>query len=119
MAATFFATPTEFRKWLKRNHKKETELWVGYYKISSKKPGITWSQSVDVALCFGWIDSVRHSIDSESYCNRFTPRRATSNWSEINIKKVKALIKQGLMQPAGLQLYKQRRKQPTKRATYD
>lgn len=106
----FFTTQAEFRKWLERNHKKETELWVGYYKIGSNKPGITWTQSVDEALCFGWIDGVRNAIDRESYCNRFTPRRATSNWSDINIKKAKALIKSGLMQPAGLEIYKQRKK---------
>lgn len=67
MKPIFFAKQTEFRKWLKENHKKETEVFVGYYKVASGKPGITWSQSVDEALCFGWIDSVRRSIDSESY----------------------------------------------------
>jgi uncharacterized protein YdeI (YjbR/CyaY-like superfamily) len=74
MTPIFFATQTEFRKWLKKYYKKETELWVDYYKIDSKKPSITWSQSVDEALCFGWIDGMRKSIDAESYCNCFTPR---------------------------------------------
>lgn len=110
MKVIFFATPAEFRKWLQKNHKKETELWVGYYKVGTKKPSMTWSQSVDEALCFGWIDGVRNSIDEESYCNRFTPRRPTSNWSEINIKKVKALIKESRMQPAGLEIYKKRKR---------
>jgi uncharacterized protein YdeI (YjbR/CyaY-like superfamily) len=73
MKAHFFATPTEFRNWLQKNHKKETELFVGYYKVGTKKPSLTWSQSVNEALCFGWIDGVRKSIDDESYCIRFTP----------------------------------------------
>lgn len=101
MPATFFATQAEFRKWLKKNHKKETELIVGFYKVGSGKPSMTWSQSVDQALCFGWIDSVRRSIDHESYCIRFTPRKSTSIWSDININKVAELNKSGLMMPEG------------------
>lgn len=101
MQATFFATATEFRKWLEKNHKKETELIVGFYKVGSGKASITWSQSVDQALCFGWIDGVRKSIDEESYCIRFTPRRNNSIWSVINIKKVEELTKAGLMKPEG------------------
>lgn len=101
MTATFFATPTAFRNWLKKHHKKETALLVGFYKVDSGKPSITWSQSVDQALCFGWIDGVRRSIDKESYCIRFTPRRPTSIWSNINIKKVEALSEAGLMTPEG------------------
>ncbi|HOI32686.1 MAG TPA: hypothetical protein PLC47_07975, partial [Bacteroidales bacterium] len=79
--ATFFKTQEEFRKWLEINHKKETELIVGFYKVGSGKPSMNWSQSVDQALCFGWIDGIRKSIDKESYCIRFTPRRSTSIWS--------------------------------------
>lgn len=101
MQATFFSTQQAFRNWLKKNHKKETELFVGFYKVGSGKPSIIWSQSVDQALCFGWIDGVRKSIDSESYCIRFTPRRPNSIWSDINIKKVEELSKAGLMLPAG------------------
>ena len=101
MNATFFATEAEFRKWLKTNHKTATELIVGFYKVDSGKPSMTWSQSVDQALCYGWIDGVRRSIDKESYCIRFTPRRATSIWSAINIKKVNELTKLDLMAPAG------------------
>lgn len=101
MQATFFATATEFRKWLEKNHKKQTELIVGFYKVGSGKASITWSQSVDQALCFGWIDGVRKSIDEESYCIRFTPRRNNSIWSAINIKKVEELTKAGLMKPEG------------------
>lgn len=101
MTPTFFSTHEEFRKWLTKNHKKETELLVGYYKVDSGKPSMTWSQSVDQALCFGWIDGVRRSIDDKSYCIRFTPRRPTSIWSDINIKKVAELTKLGLMNPEG------------------
>ncbi len=101
IAATFFSTQTAFRNWLKKNHKKETELIVGFYKVDSGKPSMTWSQSVDQALCFGWIDGVRKSIDKESYCIRFTPRKPKSIWSAINIKKVEELTKAGLMMPEG------------------
>jgi uncharacterized protein YdeI (YjbR/CyaY-like superfamily) len=86
MKVTFFATQLDFRAWLEKNANTEKELIVGYYKVSSNKPSMTWSQSVDQALCFGWIDGIRKSIDDESYCIRFTPRRITSIWSNINIK---------------------------------
>lgn len=104
----FFATPAEFRKWLEENHQTETELLVGYYKIGTKKPSMNWSESVDEALCFGWIDGVRRSIDEESYCNRFTPRKPRSNWSAVNIAKVEELIRTGKMMPAGLAAYEKR-----------
>jgi len=105
LKATFFATQTEFRDWLEKNHLTQTELLVGYYKVGSKKPSMTWPQSVDQALCFGWIDGVRRTIDSESYCIRFTPRRPNSIWSEINIKKIEKLSNAGLMKEAGLKAY--------------
>ena len=114
MTPIFFTTPIEFRKWLIKHHKTSTEIWVGYYKKNCKKSGINYSQSVDEALCFGWIDGIRKSIDNESYCNRFTPRRLNSNWSKINIKKVETLIEQGLMQPAGLKIYKLRKEEKDK-----
>ncbi|MFV8372378.1 YdeI/OmpD-associated family protein [Flavobacterium sp. LB2P74] len=101
MAATFFTTQAAFREWLEENHKIETELLVGFYKVSSAIPSMTWSQSVDQALCFGWIDGVRKSIDTESYSIRFTPRRSSSIWSAINIKKVEELTKAKLMTPEG------------------
>lgn len=93
------------RKWFGKNHKKAKELLVGYYKISSGKPSVTWPQSVDEALCFGWIDGIRKSIDNESYCIRFTPRNPKSNWSAVNIKKVEELIKLDLMNPEGIALF--------------
>ncbi|MEH0154191.1 hypothetical protein V6R21_08580 [Limibacter armeniacum] len=95
MTATFFASPEEFRKWLKQHHQSETALIVGFYKIKSGKPSMTWSQSVDQALCFGWVDGVRKSIDKDSYCIRFTPRKQNSTWSTVNINKVEeSLAKQ-------------------------
>lgn len=104
-SVTFFETQEDFRKWLESNHKTETELIVGFYKKDSGKPSMTWSQSVDQALCFGWIDGVRKSVNSESYSIRFTPRRNNSNWSAINIKKVEELTKAGLMKPEGLSTF--------------
>jgi len=104
-AVTFFKTQDDFRKWLESHHDKETELIVGFYKVDSGKPSMNWSQSVDQALCFGWIDGVRRSIDQESYCIRFTPRRKNSNWSAINIKKIEDLTKAGLMRPAGIKAF--------------
>jgi uncharacterized protein YdeI (YjbR/CyaY-like superfamily) len=98
----FFPTPDDFREWLTQHHDKATELLVGFYKTGSGKPSITWSESVDQALCFGWIDGVRRSIDRESYSIRFTPRRARSTWSAVNIKKVSELSAKGLMKPPGI-----------------
>lgn len=105
MKATFFKDQWAFRKWLEKHAQTEKELIVGYYKVGSGKPSMNWSQSVDQALCFGWIDSIRRSIDHESYCIRFTPRKKTSIWSEINIKKVEALKGAGLMTPAGIKAF--------------
>jgi len=108
MKPTFFAKQSEFRTWLKKNHQKETALLVGFYKVGSGYPSMTWSQSVDEALCFGWIDGVRTSIDKDSYSIRFTQRKPTSIWSAVNIKKMEELTKQGLMQPAGLAIFEKR-----------
>jgi uncharacterized protein YdeI (YjbR/CyaY-like superfamily) len=105
MSHTFFPTQADFRKWLAENHDKETELLVGYYKVNSGKPSMTWPESVDQALCFGWIDGIRRSIDEESYSVRFTPRRPDSIWSAVNVNKVEALTKQGLMMPAGVKAF--------------
>jgi len=105
---TYFATQQDFRNWLENNHDKETELLVGFYKVDSGKPSITWPQSVDQALCFGWIDGIRKSVDSESYCIRFTPRKPRSTWSAINIRKVEEMNKLGLMLPAGLSAFEKR-----------
>ncbi len=102
---TFFPTPADFRAWLEAHHDKFQELLVGFYKRDSGKPSITWPESVQVALCFGWIDGVRKSIDETSYTIRFTPRKPSSNWSAININLVRKLTKQGLMHAAGIKAF--------------
>jgi uncharacterized protein YdeI (YjbR/CyaY-like superfamily) len=109
MPPLFFQDQKEFRKWLGKNHKTESELLVGYYKVDSGKPSMNWSQSVDEALCFGWIDGIRRSIDKERYCIRFTPRKKTSVWSTINIRKVEELKKKGLMKESGLEAFNNRK----------
>jgi uncharacterized protein YdeI (YjbR/CyaY-like superfamily) len=98
----FFATPTAFREWLEIHHHSATELWVGFYRKATGRPSITWPESVDEALCFGWIDGVRKKIDEQSYKVRFTQRKPKSTWSAVNIGRVKALRWDGKMRPAGL-----------------
>jgi uncharacterized protein YdeI (YjbR/CyaY-like superfamily) len=98
----FFRTPADFRSWLEKNHATATELCVGFYTKDSGKPSITWPESVDQALCFGWIDGIRQRVDEISYQIRFTPRRRGSIWSAINIKRAKGLVRQKQMRPAGL-----------------
>jgi uncharacterized protein YdeI (YjbR/CyaY-like superfamily) len=104
----YFTTPAAFRKWLEANHATSTELLVGFYKVGSGKASITWPQSVDEALCFGWIDGVRRTVDDERYTIRFTPRKPRSTWSAINIKRVDELTKLGRMHPAGLAAFARR-----------
>jgi uncharacterized protein YdeI (YjbR/CyaY-like superfamily) len=101
MDPTFFATPAAWRAWLARHHATAAELWVGFYKRGSGRPSITWPESVDQALCYGWIDGVRRSLGPESYAIRFTPRRPGSTWSKVNLQRVGELEALGLMQPAG------------------
>ena len=105
MQPTFFATPAAFRRWLERNHEKADELLVGFWKKDSGKPSITWPESVDEALSFGWIAGVRRRIDDESYSIRFTPRRRGSIWSAVNIKRATELTALGRMAPAGLRAF--------------
>jgi uncharacterized protein YdeI (YjbR/CyaY-like superfamily) len=107
--ATFFSTPAEFRAWLEKHHETESEVWVGYYKKASGKPSMTWSEAVDEALCFGWIDGKLQRIDDERHRQRFTPRRPQSNWSAINIAKVADLRDEGRMTPAGETAFAARR----------
>jgi uncharacterized protein YdeI (YjbR/CyaY-like superfamily) len=109
MEPKFFSSQIEFRKWLEKNHEKESELVVGFWKVATGKPSMMWSESVDQALCFGWIDGVRHSLGKEAYTIRFSPRRPGSNWSTINVAKVAELTAQKLMHPAGLAAYNKRR----------
>lgn len=119
MTPRFFPTPSAFRKWLQKNHQTTTELVVGFYKVHTGKPSITWPQSVDEALCFGWIDGVRTTIDQDSYQIRFTPRKRDSIWSAVNVKKVETLVRKDLMQPAGLEAFKQRREHKTAIYSYE
>lgn len=102
---TFFATPADFRAWLKKHAATFTELIVGFHKKGTGTPSITWQESVDEALCVGWIDGIRKRIDDHTYQIRFTPRKATSNWSAINVGRVADLTSQGRMQPGGLAAY--------------
>lgn len=105
----FFKRPAAFRKWFEAHHATAKELWVGFYKKGSGKLTITWPESVAQALCFGWIDGIRKSIDEDSYMIRFTPRKPTSIWSAVNINLANQLIKQELMQPAGLTAFEARK----------
>jgi len=104
----FFATPAEFRTWLEAHHQDERELLVGFYKKGSGKPSITWPESVDEALCFGWIDGVRRSLGEDAYTIRFTPRQRRSFWSVVNIRRAGELIAEGRMRPAGLAAFEAR-----------
>jgi uncharacterized protein YdeI (YjbR/CyaY-like superfamily) len=106
---TFFATPALFRRWLKQHGASAQHLWVGYHKVGVVTPSLTWQQSVDQALCFGWIDGIRKNIDRDRYMIRFTPRKPASTWSAVNIKRVNELIEQGLMMPCGLKAFEARK----------
>ncbi len=99
---TFFRTPAELRKWFQAHHATADELWVGFYRKGSGTPGVTWAESVDEALCVGWIDGIRKRIDDQRYTNRFTPRRKGSTWSAVNIGRVQVLTSEKRMRPAGL-----------------
>ena len=109
MKPKFFPTLAAWRAWLEKHHHDHKELLVGFYKKDSGKPSITWPESVDGALCFGWIDGVRRRIDDLSYSIRFTPRKPRSIWSAVNIKRVEELTQQGLMSAAGIQAFEARR----------
>jgi uncharacterized protein YdeI (YjbR/CyaY-like superfamily) len=108
VSPTFFATPADFRAWLEAHHASETELLVGFHKKGSGTPSITWPESVDEALCFGWIDGVRRSLDADAYTVRFTPRKRKSYWSIVNIRRAGELIAEGRMRPAGLAAFEAR-----------
>lgn len=108
MDPKYFSKPAELRKWLERHHATEPELWVGFHKKHTGVPSLTWPESVDEALCFGWIDGIRKSVDEDRYVIRFTPRKPKSNWSNVNIKRVAELTKLGRMTPAGLKAFEER-----------
>jgi uncharacterized protein YdeI (YjbR/CyaY-like superfamily) len=109
----FFASPEEFYDWLDEHHDSADEVYVGYWKKHTGKPSLTWSQAVDQALCFGWIDGRLNRIDEERHKQRFTPRRPGSNWSKVNVEKVARLREAGLMRPAGLEAFERRKDDKT------
>ena len=116
---TFFADAAAFRAWLERNHASAPELWVGFWKKGSGRPSITWPESVDQALCYGWIDGVRRSLGKDSYAIRFTPRKRQSTWSVVNIRRAEALVAAGLMRPAGLEAFTGRDPARTNRYSFE
>lgn len=105
----FFKNQDEFHQWLEKHHGEAKEVWVGFHRKHTDRETLTWSESVDAALCFGWIDGIRKSIDSERYRIRFTRRKLSSVWSAVNVKKVKTLIEQGKMKPEGMHAYTNRK----------
>lgn len=119
MKPRFFASKSDFREWLEKNHDTVPELWVEYYKKKTGIPSITWPESVDEALCFGWIDGIRKSIDEQRYKIRFTPRREDSNWSAVNIQRVEELKKQGLMRPPGIKAFKNKKGKNSEQYSYE
>jgi uncharacterized protein YdeI (YjbR/CyaY-like superfamily) len=117
--ATFFETAGEFAAWLEKHGAAKLELVVGYYKRGTGRAGMSWPESVDAALCFGWIDGVRKRIDEHSYQIRFTPRKPQSIWSAINVERVRVLTRAGRMREAGLKAYSHRREKRTKIYSYE
>lgn len=115
----FFATPAALRKWFTANHAKGGVLWLGYHKKGTGKPSVDWPQSVDQALCFGWIDGVRKSLGPDSYMIRFTPRKAGSHWSNVNIARVAELTRMGQMKPAGTKAFQARSQKKSGRYSYE
>jgi hypothetical protein len=95
----------DWRKWLDKNHNKEPDIWLVYYRKATGKPRIAYDEAVEEALCFGWIDSIEKSIDGERFAQRFSPRKLKSNWSILNLERMKKLIKESRMTPAGLKYY--------------
>src|SRR5438309_1734806 len=118
-AVRFFATPAEFRKWLGANHDRVQELWVGFRKKASGQPTITYPEALDEALCVGWIDGVRRTINDTSYTMRFTPRKPKSVWSAVNIKRAHELIAQGRMRPPGISAFEKRDEARAKEYSYE
>lgn len=118
-APRFFATPAAWRAWLAKNHAAATELLVGFHKRATGRPSLTWPESVDEALCYGWIDGRRRRLDAESYEIRFTPRKKGSHWSLVNVRRVRELKKAGLMTPAGARAFAARDTARTGRASYE
>lgn len=119
MMIKFFKTQNDFKKWLEKNHNKTDELYVGFYKVHTKKKSISYKQALDEALCFGWIDGIRKRIDDESYHIRFTPRKKGSKWSKVNIKLANELIESGKMEPSGLKEFENRKNYSQAKYSYE
>ena len=119
LSPVYFANPAQLRAWLEAHHETERELLVGYHKKHTGHPTLSWPESVDEALCFGWIDGVRRRVDDERYCIRFTPRQARSNWSAVNVRRVAELVAQGRMTPAGQRAFDARTSDRTAIYSYD
>ena len=115
----FFPRPEDLRTWLAEHHDSARELWAGFHKKGSGRPSVTWPESVDEALCFGWIDGVRKRLDETSYAIRFTPRKPGSTWSAVNVRRVEALTAEGRMRPAGVAAYEARHPERTGVYTYE
>ena len=115
----FFPTPAHLRAWLAKHHDQRDELWVGYYKKATGLPSISWPESVDEALCFGWIDGIRKSLDDKRYKIRFTPRRPGSHWSTRNLGRMQHLIAEGLVSDAGMAAYRKRNPGREKQAAHE
>jgi uncharacterized protein YdeI (YjbR/CyaY-like superfamily) len=115
----YFAAAEAFRSWLERHAATATELIVGFHKRATDTPSITWPQSVDEALCFGWIDGVRKRIDEQRYLIRFTPRKPSSTWSAVNIERIRVLAEQGRMQAAGLEAFARRSEKKSRTYAYE
>ncbi len=119
MKPIYFSSPQEFYDWLEENHETADEVYLGYWKKHTGKPSLTWSEAVDQALCFGWIDGRVNRIDEDRHMQRFTPRRPNSNWSNINVAKVERLVEEGRMRPAGLAAFALRRDEKTGVYSYE
>lgn len=119
MDPLFFPTPADFRAWFAEHHESATELWVGFHKKGTGRASITWPESVDQALCFGWIDGIRKSLDADSYVIRFTPRKKGSHWSNVNTKRIGELVEQGLVTEAGLRAFELRSEANSGRASFE
>ena len=119
MEVTTFETPEAFRRWLEQHHDTETELWVGFHRKATGRPSMTWAESVDEALCFGWIDGKTKRIDEGSFTIRFTPRRKGSMWSQRNVGRVEQLTSEGRMRPAGVRAFEARREDRSGISSYE
>jgi uncharacterized protein YdeI (YjbR/CyaY-like superfamily) len=116
---TYFASPADLRRWLRTHHASTRELWVGFYKKATGIASITWPESVDEALCYGWIDGLRKRVDDVRYMIRFTPRRPISHWSAVNLGRVQVLIETRRMRPAGLTAFVERNLAKSQQYAYE